>query len=305
MTTPIPGTGIAVVTDRIWSDRVFYQLLRGVVQEAKHLDGIWTNQDLTFSPVDDSPLAAITYDAGKEIRVYFLDTDYVVQEYCFTHGKGWYRGDIGKQGAKASPASGLAAIAYGSDVLGAGEKGVHIRVYYQEASTNDVAELANDGYWHAGELRIPEALGATKLAAVAYYFQDQTQIRLYYQDRGLYIKEHGHNNSGWFKGALDAGQITAHSPIAAVAFGEVQLQVYYRDTRGRVVFVKNTGSWSGPNVIEGLGPSYNFAVLQWESGKYLRLYYQTFAGAIAEHCSDNGGQSWFPGNLKVAGKEES
>jgi hypothetical protein len=302
MTTPIPGTGIAVVTDRTWSLRVFYQLLNGITQESRHLDGIWTTEDLSFSPVDDSPLAAITYNAGKEIRVYFLDTDYVVQEFCYSDGKGWYRGEIGKQGAKASPASGLAAIAYGSDVLGAGEKGVHIRVYYQEASSNDIAELANDGYWHAGELRIADALGATKLAAVAYYFQNQTQIRVYYQDRGLYIKEHGHNDSGWFKGALNAGQITAHSPIAAVVFGDVQLQVYYRDTRGRVVFVKNTGAWSGANVIEGIGPGYNFAVLQWESGRYLRLYYQTFGGAIAEQCSDNSGQSWFPGNLKVEGK---
>jgi hypothetical protein len=299
MTTPIPGTGIAVGADRLWSLQVFYQLLNGQIQESKHLDGIWTTEKLNFSPVDDSPLAVITYNAGKEIRLYYLDKDYLVQEHCFSHGKGWYRGEISKLDARATPGSGLAAIAYGSDVLGAGENGVHIRVYYQEAKTNDVAELANDGYWHAGELRIADALGATNLAAVAYYFQNQTQIRVYYQNRDLYIKEHGHNNSGWFKGELNAGQITARSPLSALAFSEVQLQVYYRDLKGRVVFVRNTGSWSGPNVIEGVGPGYNFAVAQWESGKYLRLYFQEFTAAITEYCSDNSGQSWFAGGLHV------
>jgi hypothetical protein len=55
----------------------------------------------------------------------------MVQEYCYTEGKSWYPGVINQLKAKATPAAGLAAIAYGSDVLGAGEKGVHIRVYYQ------------------------------------------------------------------------------------------------------------------------------------------------------------------------------
>ena len=118
---------------------------------------------------------------------------------------------------KATPGAGLAAIAFGSDVLGSGEKGVHIRVYCQgeyrlppqithllkylaEAGTNNVIELANDGYWHAGDMRISDAHVATGLAAVTYYFQEQTQIRVYYQSRDLSLKEHGHNNRGWFTG---------------------------------------------------------------------------------------------------------
>ena len=71
-----------------------------------------------------------------------------------------------------------------------------------EAGSNTVAELANDGYWHAGEMRIADALGATALAAVSYYFQDQTQIRVYYQGRDLFLKEYCHNNRGWFAGLL-------------------------------------------------------------------------------------------------------
>jgi hypothetical protein len=71
-----------------------------------------------------------------------------------------------------------------------------------EAGSNNVKELANDGSWHTGDMQITDALGATSLAAVAYYFQNQTQIRVYYQNRELALKEHGHNNSGWFPGQL-------------------------------------------------------------------------------------------------------
>jgi hypothetical protein len=188
-----------------------------------------------------------------------------------------------------------------------------------EAGSNNVKELANDGYWHAGDAQITDALGATSLAAVAYYFQNQTQIRIYYQNRELALKEYGHNNSGWFpgqlttlvkwhpsdvnrnffKGAFNPGKATAHTPLSAIAFAEVELQVYYRDLKGHVVFIRNTGSWGNPNVIEALGPGYKFAVLQWEKGNRLRLYHQDFSGVITELCSDDGGKTWFAGKLQI------
>jgi len=300
MSSPIPGTGLAVVTDRLWSLQLFYQLLNGHVEESSHRDGVWKNQQLTFSPVDDTPLAAITYSGGKQIRVYYLDTNYFVQEYCFTDNK-WYQGEVNKLGARAVPSAGLAAAAFGVDVHGVGEKGVHIRVYYQDATTNRVEELANDGSWYKGKLEINDALGATDLAAVAYWFQDQTQIRVYYQDRGLSLREYGYNKTGWFKGAFNPGQATAHTPLAALAFSSVQLQVYYRNLKGEIVYVKNTGSWGTPIVIKDIGPGYNLAVLEWDNGNRLRLYYQLFSGALAEYCSDDGGKTWFPGKFHIAG----
>lgn len=104
---------------------------------------------------------------------------------------------------------------------------------------------------------------------------------------------------GFVKGTFNPGRVTVRTPLAALAFGSVELQVYYRDHKGRLVFVKNTGSWGGANVTQGVGPSFNFAVLEWEKGTRLRLYYQEFWGPIVELCSDNGGQSWFRGELKV------
>ena len=93
--------------------------------------------------------------------------------------------------------------------------------------------------------------------------------------------------------------MTARTPIAALVFGNVQLQVYYRNRGGNVVFAKNTGSWGAPTTIEAIGPGYKFAVLQWESGKLIRFYYQDFSGVVRELCSDDSGSSWFAGALKV------
>ena len=80
------------------------------------------------------------------------------------------------------------------------------------------------------------------------------------------------------------------------------LQVFYRDTEGRVVSVKNTGSWGSPKAIESIDASSKLAVLQWENGNRFRLYYQDSRG-LAELCSDDGGNSWFKGGLSVSGSD--
>ena len=65
---PVTGTGISIVTDREYSLRVFYQLQSGNVAESVHLDGVWTNDNLTVKPADGSPFASVTYDSGKQVR---------------------------------------------------------------------------------------------------------------------------------------------------------------------------------------------------------------------------------------------
>jgi len=300
MTSPVTGTGISVFTDRKWSLGVVYQLINSHLGLSKHLDGVWkSTEQLQATPVEGSPVASITYLGGKQIRIYYLDTNYIVQELCWSEGKGWFLGAIGNSKAKATPGSGLAAVVFGAKEPAGGAAGEHIRVYYQESGTNIVKELANDGSWYTGGLHVSGALGCTSLAAVAYYFQDQTQLRVYYQAQDLNLKEYGYNKSkDWFQGAFNPGKATVQTPIAALAFDKVQLQVYWRDLEGRVVFSRNTGSWGSASVIGDIGPGYRFAVLQWDSGKYLRIYYQLFNGHLAEYCSDDGGETWFVGKFK-------
>lgn len=125
MAFPIPASGLSVIAPRLWSLRLFYQLPGGPIGQSVHVDGVWSNDTPTFSAVPLTPLASITWSEGKEIRVYFLDSSYHVQEYCFSHDKGWYAGEVGELKARANPLSRLGAVVY-SDL-----EGLHIRVYYQ------------------------------------------------------------------------------------------------------------------------------------------------------------------------------
>jgi len=278
---------------------LFYQILAGNADLIKHRDGIWSpGQILSIKPVDASPLAVIAW--GEEFRLYYLDAEYFIQELCYSGGK-FFNGEVSKLKARATPGSGLAAIVWGplEGAASATVPEVHIRVYYQESGTNTLRELGNDGSWYQGQLNVKNVLGGTGIAAVNYYFQKQNQIRVYYQSIDLTLHEYGYNTSGWFEGAFNPGQATAVTPISAIAFGGVELQVYYRDSAGRVVFASNTGAWGKPVVIEPIGPGYKFAVLQMESGKYLRLYYQLFNGNLTEFYSNDGGKNWSVGDLNI------
>ena len=236
MSSLVPGTGISVVTDRLWSLRLYYQLLDGPIEQSKHLDGVWTNEKLTFSPVPDTPLASITYNSGKEVSArpsHISGTQpdgYMCRFACTTSAPTTRSKSIATLKNKAGiaeksqrfrcpPRLALpplhTVLAYSAMVKRVFTfvytirvsavcplHAVHLLIHLVEPETNNVVELANDGYWHTGDMRIGDALGATDLAAVAYYFQNQTQIRVYYQARDLSLKEYGHNNSGWFKGQL-------------------------------------------------------------------------------------------------------
>jgi hypothetical protein len=72
---PLRGHGISVVTEGLWSLRIFYQLLEGQIGQRRYLDGEWIDEDINVRAVSISPLASVTYDGGKEVsRPYFRST---------------------------------------------------------------------------------------------------------------------------------------------------------------------------------------------------------------------------------------
>ena len=104
----------------------------------------------------------------------------------------------------------------------------------------------------------------------------------------------------FFKGEWSPGKVPGGNPINAVVFasggGNVQLQVYWRDFPDDIVVSKHIGHWRpATKVIGGIEPGFQFTLLQWEQGKHTRLYYQNHANLVLEHCSDDGGMTWFPG----------
>lgn len=47
--------------------------------------------------------------------MYYLDHEHILQEYCYSEGKGWFAGEIGKMGIKTSTNTRISAIQYGDD----------------------------------------------------------------------------------------------------------------------------------------------------------------------------------------------
>ena len=88
----------------------------------------------------------------------------------------------------------------------------------------------------------------------------------------------------------------ARTPIGAIA-GHAQLRVYWRNTKDEIVVSEtNLGSWTPPKVIPGIGPGFQFAITQLPGdGKVFRLFYQDYNGSLSEHCSNDGGETWFRG----------
>ena len=52
------------------------------------------------------------------------------------------------------------------------------------------------------------------------------------------------------QGDFNPGQVAARSPISAIAFGDAEVQAYWRDLAGRVVFSrKKTEPWGDAKVV--------------------------------------------------------
>jgi hypothetical protein len=135
-------------------------------------------------------------DGSLQIRVYYLDSKYILQEYCYSKNKnGWYKGKLGDATIKASFATRLSAITWHDG------GGRHIRVYYQGDSgpspvgPRNLRELSYDGKWTDVQMVINDAVEGTGIAAVKYHAGGAFQIRIYYQTFGeLCLKEYCYNH---------------------------------------------------------------------------------------------------------------
>jgi len=235
----ILGAGISAVATSS-QRQVFYQLLQdGHIDERKNRDGIWEQTNLPLKPAFASPLASVAYlhEGNQKVHVYYLDTEYFLQEFIYIKDRGWHQGEIGQKKARATPTAGIGALTY-SDHQGR----PCIRVYYQDAETNSILEFVNDGYWHPGVLNLGDALGGTNIAAVSIDHENQTQFHVYYQAKDLSLKEHHRSTrDGWSEGDFNPGKAAAQTPISALAFGVMQFQLYWRDLDGHIVVGKYSG----------------------------------------------------------------
>ncbi|KIJ43127.1 hypothetical protein M422DRAFT_253630 [Sphaerobolus stellatus SS14] len=212
---------------------------------------IWTE---TGPPLPLSAMQNLSPRWLHAVRVYYLNNNHILQEYCYTSGKGWYPGEVGNLGVQAAQNTKIAAVKYGDS-----NRGVHFRVYCQPT--------------------LPAAASGSSIAAVAY-LRKSLEIRIYSQTENGSIKENAvTNSSGWFVGEFSANAPRGAS-ISAIGWsssedGGVELQVYWLNAQNTTVYSKNTGSWgSSQTVIGSLRAGLNFAAAEWDFGKRLRLYFQ-------------------------------
>ena len=90
--------------------------------------------------------------------------------------------------------------------------------------------------------------------------------------------------------------MAARSPISAIAFGDAEVQAYWRDLAGRVVFSrKKTEPWGDAKVVMEAKATHQFCAMQWSDGENLKVFYQDFAGSLFERRSDDSGKTWRDG----------
>ncbi|KAI0340287.1 hypothetical protein BDW22DRAFT_1379022 [Trametopsis cervina] len=300
----IPWSSVAVTAPKSSSLRLFYQAPSCEIFQSTQVDGKWTNEieEPVARAVRFTPLASINWDAGKEVRLYFLDTDHKLQEYCYSEDRGsWYLGELGQLNVQASQKTSISAIACRDD-----KGGVQIRVYCQESGSIKIREFTHDGCWRRSAI-LPDALDGSSISAVTYRFQNQLQIRVYYQSEDLTIMEHCLNNSGWFKGEMPPEKAPGCTPISALGYsltdGGCHLHVYWIDVKKRIVGTKNVGypGWQPMQVaVTGLKSGSHFALLEWETGKHLRLFYQTAqSGNSLTESSNDGDDKWSESDVQV------
>ncbi|KAL1747999.1 fungal fucose-specific lectin-domain-containing protein [Schizophyllum fasciatum] len=290
----MPYTHFAVTTPRIWSSRLYYQSPLGGVLESVHVDGQWTggvNHPGLLEAAPFSPLAAISWDGGKHVRVYYLSPDYKLQEYCCDSGR-WFQGELNGMNIHARYNTSIAAFQYTTS------DGVwHIRVYCQEEGRTEIQEFCNNGSWFRG-VTLPSGLSGTSIAAITYEFHG-LQHRIYYQMDDLVIHEYAHDNGRWTPGSFFGGPAPGRTQIGAL-FGSwrgVVLDVYWMNTHSEIVRAVNlNGAWHTSKVVGPLKRGARFAPAQWEGGRYIRVYYQSADNSVLEVCNNDNSANWHPGS---------
>jgi len=287
----ITATNLSAVDTSNDTRRVFYQLDNGKIQNT-FFDDPTIKDALGAEARTFTPLATLSWKHGDHVRVYYLDSDRVICDYRWVLGEGgasWGKGTMHELGVKACPYAGLAAV----------EHEGQIRVFYQEDGSSTIKDLVNDSSpghkWSLGKLSIKDALAGTNIAAVSYASDDQERVDVFYQSSNLTLKGHRFTpGKGWFESEFKPGSATAKTPLSAVNHHtntKEAIRVFWRNAAGELVFAKY-GDTNAPVPIREVEPGYQFSVIQWKSGRNMRLFSQKFGGALVEYSSSNSGASW-------------
>ncbi|GJE96729.1 fungal fucose-specific lectin-domain-containing protein [Phanerochaete sordida] len=290
MRSVVPDTRIAVTFPRLWKAHVYYQEFQSQVLESVHIDGTWSG-GIDYPVIPDArtftPLAVVSWEEGAEIRVYYINSQQKLSEYCYSSKSNrWFSGELNDSNITLSGTSSIAAVAYGQRA--------QIRVYVQEPNSGVIQEYIHDNNWHRGEA-LASAHAGTSIAAVVW--DEGSHVRVYYQATDRSLREQCMDNGRWAQGQFAPGTPAAGTALSAVAIRDgtsLELQVYWMNAQHEIVQAR-TGprAWLEPSKIVGpLNPGTRFAAANW-APRHTRLYYQSSDQSIQELCND--GSGWFGG----------
>ncbi|PWI65247.1 hypothetical protein PCL_07297 [Purpureocillium lilacinum] len=290
-----------------WHCRVFYQDTSGQIFSAIQYAGFWRSEPL-FMAKPSTPLAAVGWKEGKEIRLYCVSVEDYLVEWCLSpeknrygesEGKTWRRGDLSSLEVKIAPGSSIAAV---------GLNGTDLRVYCQEPNTGVIHEYVNRRGWSLRHT-FPAALEGTGIAAVNWEEDSGRNVRVFYQDQDLNLQEHVCHGQAWSKAGVNLGPIPKKAPISATAWlndgstgSRLRICLYWQDNKGSLTGQEYDNGWKPIGSVWPMPAGTYLASLQWARGKAIRVYYQTADAGISEACFQEG--KWFAGST-VATSEKA
>nr|UXE44015.1 fucose-specific lectin [Trichoderma aurantioeffusum] len=249
------------------SFRVYFQDTQNGIREAIY-DGRWTTSNtVLFTAKRSTPLSVISWDEGKQIRIYCVSTNGLLEEWCYSNGGKWTPGYLTDLKVRVAPSTSIAALNW---------DGPNIRVYCQEETSNAIQEFCVGNPWQRGAT-LPLADQGSNLSAVCWK-----------------IKEHCYDGR-WYQGGFNPGTALKSSAIAATAWvssGE-QIRLYWQDTDGFMTGYKWSGSWESTGSITSVPVGTHMSAVNWNNGSNIRVYYQSSDGSISEECND--GDAWYNG----------
>ena len=239
----------------------------------------------------DSPIAAARWlDSSQHIRLYCLNAQSGIDEYCWDNG-GW---SSGANLVQAGPSSKLAAV----DWVDANTQNAHVRVYYQDAQDVIREYLYDYNVGWQGGATLPAGASGSGLAALQWTDGDGVHLRVYYQDPGNVIREHCFDGGQWQAGAT----LPAALPGTSLAAGMwtdangFHVCVYYQDAHYALrEHCYDGGQWQPGLTLPAVGYDTGLAAGLWTDGGgvHIRVYYVDAEPALREYCFDGG--QWQPG----------
>nr|UWK21974.1 fucose-specific lectin [Trichoderma protrudens] len=277
-------SAVAATAISTLSFRVYFQDTQNGIREAIY-DGGWTTSSaVLFTARRSTPLSVISWDEGKQIRIYCISADGLLEEWCHSNGGKWTPGYLTNLKVRVAPSTSIAAVNW---------DGSNIRVYCQEENSNAIQEFCVGNPWKRGAI-LPTADQGSNLAAVSWKDQGKVHLRVYYQAPDLSLKEHCYDGR-WYQGGFNPGVALKSSAIAATAWvsSGVQIRLYWQDSHGLMTGYKWTGSWESTGSITSVPVGTHMSAINWNNGSNIRVYYQSYDGSISEECND--GDAWYNG----------